>query len=88
MLDAVHVDNSAVDLAALSANEAVDLQALSDKSETSSQLDAKYEANMRSVGCPLCNWQFEICYLLIFLTMHCQFKYGCNNFAHKRCSIL
>jgi hypothetical protein len=57
-LDAVQVDNNAMDQAASSDKEAVelDLQSLSDKSETSSQLDAKYETNMRSFGCALCNW--------------------------------
>jgi hypothetical protein len=54
-LDAVHVDTNAVDLAALVDNEAVDLQVSSDESETSSQLNAKYEANVRALNCPLCN---------------------------------
>ncbi len=40
-LDAVPIDNEAVDLVASSDNEALDLKASSDKSETSSELDAK-----------------------------------------------
>ncbi len=35
----------------------------SEESETESQLDTKYEANMRALGHPLCNWGFEKCYL-------------------------
>ncbi len=61
---------------------------LSGESETESQLDAKYEANMRALGHPLCNWQFEKCYLSNWPPMRCQFLNGCSNFAQKRCSIL
>jgi hypothetical protein len=42
---------------------------------------------MRSHGRALCNWQFEKCCLSNFPAMHCQFKDGCINFVHKRCSI-
>jgi hypothetical protein len=87
-LDAVPIDNKAVHLAGSSDNEAVDLAASSDKSEPSSKLDAKYETNMRSLGHLLCNWWFEKCHLPNYLPMHCQFKNGCNKFAHTRCSVL
>jgi hypothetical protein len=60
----------------------------SEESDTESQLDAKYEANMRALGHALCNWQFEKCYLSNQPAMRCQFKDGCSNFGHKRCSIL
>jgi hypothetical protein len=43
---------------------------------------------MRALGRPLCNWQFEKCFLSNRPTMRCQFTNGCSNFAHKRCSIL
>jgi hypothetical protein len=43
---------------------------------------------MKALGKALCNWQFEKCYLTNYPAMHCQFKGGCRNFAHKRCSIL
>jgi hypothetical protein len=71
----------------------VDLQESSseeeaEESDTESQLDAKYEANMRALCHALCNWQFEKCYLSNQPAMGCQFKYGCRNFVHKRCSIL
>jgi hypothetical protein len=61
---------------------------LSEELETESQLDAKYQANMRALGHPLCNWQFEKCYLSNWPPMHCKLTNGCSNFAHKRCSIL
>ncbi len=64
MLDGVPVDYKAVDIVASSDNEPVDFAASSDKSETSSKLDAKYEASIRSLGHPLCNGQFEKYYLL------------------------
>jgi hypothetical protein len=35
----------------------------SEESDTESHLDAKYEAHMRALGHPLCNWQFEKCFL-------------------------
>ncbi len=60
----------------------------SEESKTDSQFNAKYEANMRAFGHALCNWQFEKCYLTNRPAMHCRFKDGCSNFAHKRCSIL
>ncbi len=60
----------------------------SEESDTESQLDAKYEANMRALGHALCNWRFEKCYLSNQPAMRCQFKDGCSNFAHKRCLIL
>jgi hypothetical protein len=60
----------------------------SEESETDSQIDAKYEANMRALGNPLCNWQFEKYYLSNRPPMRCQFTNGCSNFVHKRCSIL
>ncbi len=65
-----------------------DLQesSLSEESDTESQLDAKYEANMRALGHPLCNWQFEKCYLSNRPLMRCQFTNGYSNFVHKRCS--
>jgi hypothetical protein len=75
---------------ALSEKNAFDLQSSSssEKSETDPQLNAKYEATMRSLGHALCNWQFEKCYLSNCPANCCQFKDGCSNFAHKRCSIL
>jgi hypothetical protein len=60
----------------------------SEESETDSQIDAKYEANMRALGNPLCNSRCEKCYLSNQPPMRCQFTNGCSNFAHKRCSIL
>jgi hypothetical protein len=60
----------------------------SEESKTDFQFNAKYEANMRALGHALCNWRFEKCCLTNCLTMRCQFKDGCSNFAHKRCSIL
>jgi hypothetical protein len=60
----------------------------SEESETDSQLNAKYEAHMRALGHALCNWRFEKCYLSNCPAMRCQFKDGCSNFAHKRCSNL
>jgi hypothetical protein len=41
----------------------VDLQqsSLSEESDTETQFDAKYEARMRALSHPLCNWQFEKC---------------------------
>jgi hypothetical protein len=67
-----------------------DLQqsSLLEESDTESQLDAKYEAHMRELGHPLCNWRFEKCILSNRPAMRCQFTNGCSNFAHKRCSIL
>jgi hypothetical protein len=67
-----------------------DLQqsSLSEESDTESQFDAKYEARMRELGHPLCNWQFEKCFLSNRPAVRCQFTNGCSNFAHKRCSIL
>ncbi len=59
-----------------------------EKSDTESQLDAKYEAHMRALGHPLCNWRFEKCFLSNRPAMRCQFTNGCSNFAHKRCSII
>jgi hypothetical protein len=77
-------------LEALSTKIAFDLQSSSssEESETDSQLNATYEANMRALGHALCNWQFEKCYLSNLPAMHCQFKDGCSNFAHKSGSIL
>ncbi len=43
---------------------------------------------MGLLGKPLCNWQFEKCYLSHFPPIHCQFKDGCNKFSHTQCSIL
>jgi len=60
----------------------------SEESDTESQFDAKYKAHMRALGHPLCNWQFENCFLSNRPAMHCQFTNRCSNFAHKRCSIL
>ncbi len=45
----------------------------SEESDTESQLNAKYEAHMRALGHPLCNWQFEKCFLSKWPAMHCQF---------------
>jgi hypothetical protein len=59
-----------------------------EESDTESQLDDKYEAHMRALGHPLCNWRFEKCFLSNWPVMRCQFTNGCSNFAHKRCSIL
>jgi hypothetical protein len=64
------------------------LSSSSEESETDSQFNAKYEANMRALCHALRNWQFEKCYLSNCPAMCCQFKDGCSNFAHKRCSIL
>jgi hypothetical protein len=44
-------------------NELVDIES-SDKSKPPSQQAARYEAKMRSLGKPMCNWQFKKCYLL------------------------
>ncbi len=76
-------------LEALSTKIAFGLQlsSSSEESETDSQFNAKYEANMRALGHALCNWQFEKFYLSNCPAMRCQFKDGCSNFAHKRCSI-
>ncbi len=60
----------------------------SEESETDSLFNAKYEAHMKTLGCAFFNWQFEKCYLSNCPAMRCQFKDGCSNFAHKRCSIL
>jgi hypothetical protein len=51
--------------AALSEKIGFDLQSSSssEESETDSQVNAKYEVNMRALGNALCNWQFEKCYL-------------------------
>jgi hypothetical protein len=43
---------------------------------------------MRALGSALCNWRLEKCYLTNRPAMCCQFKDGCSNFAHNRCSIL
>ncbi len=43
----------------------------SEESDTESQLNAKYEAHMRALGHPLCNWQFEKCFLSNQPAMHC-----------------
>jgi hypothetical protein len=77
-------------LEALSTKIAFDLQSSSssEESKTDSQLNAKYEANMRVLCHALCNLQFEKCYLSNCPAMCCHFKDGCSNFAHKRCSIL
>ncbi len=81
-LEAVQVDNNAID------PELFCHQLTSEESETSSQLDAKYEAQKRSLGWALCNWQCGKCYLPNCPAICCQFKDSCNNFVHKRCSIL
>jgi hypothetical protein len=58
-------------LEALSTKIAFDLQlpSSSEESKTDSQLNAKYEANMRALGHGLNNWQFKKC--------HCQISQQC-----------
>ena len=65
-LDEVAVDSKAADIAS------------SEKSGTPSQQAAKYEATMRLLGKPLCNWQFEKCYLMHWPPMCCEFIDGCK----------
>jgi hypothetical protein len=75
-------------LEASSDKAAMDLQSTSEESGDDSQFTAKYEAQMRTLGHALRNWQFEKCYLSNSPVMRCQFKNSCNNFVHKKCSIL